>query len=921
MACWRTPVSLHKANCECWRRTPRCRKQLVKSQSSPTRRRRRAFFKIAIALAAVWALLGAGVQPANASHFRYGHYFWKSLGGSDIEFTLQNAWRRSANPCIDPATQSTVACSAPDGLPAVGDVIVENTGGTNFSTGDGGTISSPMGALEYLVTAIDPAQDFLFGLALNPASLPAVDTTITHTYATGGDFLAFTDSCCRIGNLINNAGGGYRVETLVNVGSGNSSPVSALPPIVQCPINGLCSFLVPGSDPDGDPLQFRLSTSSEASSFGPFTQPGPPSAPNAASIDANTGQYTWDTTGASLASAGDTLYSTQVTIEDRDPLTGGVKSKVALDFIIKLTATPGVPPQFDSPPTPPCGSTLTVAPGNALTFTVSASDADMPVQVVTLNAAGLPAGAAMTPTLPTTGNPVTSTFSWTPTAAQTGSHVVTFTATDDTGLQALCSLTIMVSGPGPDLAITKADAPDPVTLGSNLTYTLTVTNNGPDPSTDSTVTDTLPAGVTFMSATPSQGSCSQLGGTVTCTLGPLAVGASATIEIVVTVDATAVCPLSDTATVVGAETDPVANNNSATAETACGVEADLAITKTDAPDPVTVGGTLTYTLTVTNNGPDPSTDSTVTDTLPAGVTFVSATPSQGSCSESGGTVTCPLGPLAGGASATIEIVVTVTATAVSPLSDTGTVAGVEADPVASNNSATAETTISTRMLDHFKCYKTKQVGDRFDPRRVILTDQFNTERVNVVRPDAFCTPVDKDGSGINDPTAHLTCYKIRDVRGDEFPKFKRQRVDATDQFGTHTLLLKKIKRLCVPSSKSPEGEVPGPLPTGLDHFKCYKTKQVGARFDPRRVVLTDQFGTERVNVVRPEAFCTPVDKDGSGISDPSAHLTCYKIGDVRGDEFPKFRKRRVEAGDQFGTHTLLLKKTRTLCLPSSKTVL
>ena len=499
------------------------------------------------------------------------------------------------------------------------------------------------------------------------------------------------------------------------------------------------------------------------------------------------------------------------------------------------------------------------------------------------------------------------------TAAATGFTVA------PSGLTAKITVT---SGGGVDLSMTKADAPDPVTVGGTLTYTLTVTNNGPDPSTDSTVTDTLPAGVTFVSATPSQGTCSQAAGTVTCTLGPLAVGASATIAIVVTVDATAVCPLSDTATVAGVETDPLAANNSATASTACGGGTDLAITKADAPDPVTVGGTLTYTLTVTNNGPDPSTDSTVTDTLPAGVTFVSATPSQGSCAQAGGTVTCTLGPLAVGASATIAIVVTVDATAASPLSDTATVAGVETDPVAGNDSATAETTISLPVgLDHFKCYQTKQVGAKFDSRQVVLTDQFNTERVKVVRPGAFCNPADKDGSGIGDPTAHLACYKIRDVKGDEFPKFKQQAVEVTNQFGTQTLLLKRIRSLCVPSSKSPSGEVPGPPPTSLDHFKCYKTKQVGARFDPRQVVLADQFNTERVNVVRPEAFCAPVDKDGSGINDPSAHLACYKIRDVRGDEFPKFERRRIEATDQFWTHTLLLKKTRTLCVPSSKTVL
>jgi uncharacterized repeat protein (TIGR01451 family) len=457
-------------------------------------------------------------------------------------------------------------------MPGVGDVIVENIGGTVFSPGDGsGTIGSPLGPLEYLVTAIDPSQNFLFGLALDPASLPTVDTTIAHTYPTSGDFLAFTESCCRIGELINNAGGNYRVETLVNVGSGNGSPVSALPPIVTCPINALCSFTVPGSDPDGDPLQFRLSTDIEASGVaGGFTQPGPTSAPNAASIDATTGEYTWDTTGATLAATGDTLYSTQVTIEDHDASTGAVKSKVALDFIIKLLNVIDPPPIFDSPPTPACGSTQTVASGSAVAFTVSASDPTAG-DTVTLNAAGLPAGATMTPMLPTSGNPVTAAFSWTPTTGQAGMNVVTFTATDAASQQTLCSITIQVLPPPPgvaELAVTKADAPDPVAPGGNLTYTVTVTNNGPDPSTDSTLTDTLPAEVTFVSATPSQGSCS---GTVSCSLGPLAVGSAATIEIVATFDPAALCPLTltNTSSVLGAEADPDSANNTATAETAC----------------------------------------------------------------------------------------------------------------------------------------------------------------------------------------------------------------------------------------------------------------------------------------------------------------------------------------------------------------
>jgi uncharacterized repeat protein (TIGR01451 family) len=122
--------------------------------------------------------------------------------------------------------------------------------------------------------------------------------------------------------------------------------------------------------------------------------------------------------------------------------------------------------------------------------------------------------------------------------------------------------------------------------------------------------------------------------------------------------------------------------------------ADLSITKSDSPDPVTVGGSLTYTITVKNNGPSGATGVTMTDSLPGSVTFVSATPSQGNCTGTA-TVTCSLGSLSNGGSATVTIVVT--PTQAGGISNTATVGANEADPDTSNNSATQPTTVNATI--------------------------------------------------------------------------------------------------------------------------------------------------------------------------------------------------------------------------------
>jgi len=120
--------------------------------------------------------------------------------------------------------------------------------------------------------------------------------------------------------------------------------------------------------------------------------------------------------------------------------------------------------------------------------------------------------------------------------------------------------------------------------------------------------------------------------------------------------------------------------------------ANLAISKTDSPDPVTVGSSLTYLLSVSNSGPDAATNVTVTDVLPASVTLVSASPSAGSCTGTT-TISCVLGTVASGATVTVGIVVT--PTAAGEITNSASVTAAGTDPDSANNSATATTTVTS----------------------------------------------------------------------------------------------------------------------------------------------------------------------------------------------------------------------------------
>lgn len=258
-----------------------------------------------------------------------------------------------------------------------------------------------------------------------------------------------------------------------------------------------------------------------------------------------------------------------------------------------------------------------------------------------------------------------------------------------------------------DLSITKADSPDPVHAGANLTYTITVANNGPDAAATSSWSDTLPAGTTFVSlpnvagwscTTPSVGAT----GLVSCSNPTFAVGSSVfTLTVAVDPSVADGTVLSNTAAVMSSgSTEGNPGDESDTETTTVTASADLSVTKTDNPDPVTAGNDLTYTITVNNAGPSNAAGVSLSDTLPAGQTFVSlSSPGGWLCTTpavgSGGMVSCSIASLGLG-NAVFTLVVHVdpsTPHASDFFTNTATVTSTTSDPNAGNESGDATTSV------------------------------------------------------------------------------------------------------------------------------------------------------------------------------------------------------------------------------------
>jgi uncharacterized repeat protein (TIGR01451 family) len=277
-----------------------------------------------------------------------------------------------------------------------------------------------------------------------------------------------------------------------------------------------------------------------------------------------------------------------------------------------------------------------------------------------------------------------------------------FTTTDGTLTPSLHDATICYNNPSAVLNISMTADRNPAPVELNFNYKPVITNTGDTSATNVTLTDVLPALVTFTAASSSQGSCTYDSPTttVTCIIGTMAPGA--TVNVQITVKPRNEGTLNNTATITAGNWNPATGNNSASVNGLPAVkQADLSVQKTAAPNPIFISQNVVYTMVAKNNSTVVgATGVVLTDSLPPSMTFVSASTSQGSLITppvgSSGIVTANIGSLGFGATATVTV--TVKATTGGVIANTASVTGDQSDPNPANNSDSATTSVNAVNL-------------------------------------------------------------------------------------------------------------------------------------------------------------------------------------------------------------------------------
>ncbi len=279
------------------------------------------------------------------------------------------------------------------------------------------------------------------------------------------------------------------------------------------------------------------------------------------------------------------------------------------------------------------------------------------------------------------------------TPATCGAVNNTATATATNGVTAQSSTAVTVGCP--ELMVTKTPASNPVNAGQNAAFNIVVNNLGTGVARGTTLTDTLPTGITW---TDNNSACQISSGVMTCNFGNLAASQTQTVTVTGATPAKLCAPLTNTASVTATnETSADLANNSSIATININCQADLAILKLPLLPKVTQGSWQTYLIAVYNAGPHPAQGVVMSDPTPTGTVFASLL-AGGSCTKpaagAAGPVSCQIPTLAVGSTWLGLLTVKVTAPAKSTIINEATVTGTTVDPNPGNDT----TTVSTPVL-------------------------------------------------------------------------------------------------------------------------------------------------------------------------------------------------------------------------------
>lgn len=253
---------------------------------------------------------------------------------------------------------------------------------------------------------------------------------------------------------------------------------------------------------------------------------------------------------------------------------------------------------------------------------------------------------------------------------------------------------IVVASADADVSIDLQDLSQQPRAGETFLFGFGVQNAGPATATNVVATITLPAGLELVS--DGSGTCTRSGTTVTCSMGSIEAGRG--LGTIWTLRAADAGTYALTGSVTADQPDNATANNTDNTTITVTPAADIAVGVVDSMDPVKPGQGVTYTTTVTNNGPSAATSVTLTETWSLSsakdIAVAGVTTSQGTCSVSGMRLDCALGTLPAGGTATVTV--SLKSRGGGSLTMTANASATEQDPESANNTATETTTVGPK---------------------------------------------------------------------------------------------------------------------------------------------------------------------------------------------------------------------------------